>query len=470
MNRLKDVNGKTSASLKKLSSGLQINTAGDDAAGLAISEKMRGQIRGLSQAGRNVQDGISLVQLTDSALGQITDNLQRMRELAVQSANGTLTDGDRQALQQEFGQLIGNIGDIADDTNFNTIKVLTPPPSKAGGSSTSGMADIVFIIDTTGSMGSKISDVKSNIEAFADSLSSRGVDFQLGLVVYGDTLPSQGGNPVVNFPFTNDIDAFKANLDAMPNYGGRDGPESGLESIMDTTKGALTFPFRSSASTQFIVVTDADVHDDMDASNPSTLNIDTVASDLQAADVKTTVVGTIGGTPQTEWEKITTATGGSYFDINGAFSDLLATYADTVAEDARTSSNMPTLVLQVGPNTGDTFKIKLFDARPSSLGIDKLAVDPQEIAQLALKRLDGVTSTISTQRGRFGAYQNALEHIASNVANVEENLTAAESRIRDVDMAKEMTNFQRNNILSQAAQAMVAQANQLPLGVLQLLR
>jgi len=131
---------------------------------------------------------------------------------------------------------------------------------------------------------------------------------------------------------------------------------------------------------------------------------------------------------------------------------------------------MQILALQVGANTGDTYNIELFDARPKSLEIDSLAIDPDPKAQEAIAKLDDVTSVVSAQRAKFGAYQNALEHIDSSVQNADMNLTDAESRIRDVDMAKEMTEFQKSNILQQAAQAMLAQANQQPQGILQLLK
>jgi len=488
-NQLNKIEKKTSDSLSKLSSGLRINKAADDAAGLGISEKMRGQIRGLTQASKNIQNGISLVQVTDGALGQITDSLQRMRELAVQSSNGTLTDDDRKALQQEFVQLRENIGDIANNTEFNTIKLLCSPgvsetTSTTGGVSapTSGEADIVFIIDTTSSMGSYIANVKSSIQSFADSLSSSGINIRLGLVAYGDTIPydrndgdGMYADDLMKYPFT-DVKTFKDTLNYLPHYDGGDVPESGLEAIMDPTNGALTFPFRSTASKQFIVVTDADVHDNNDALNPGTFNIDAVASNLKTAGIKTTVVGTIGGNPQLEWSQITTKTGGSYFDITTDFSTLLSSYAETIVSDSgalpsdSSKMKMQILALQVGANTGDTYNIELFDARPKSLEIDSLAIDPDPKAQEAIAKLDDVTSVVSAQRAKFGAYQNALEHIDSSVQNADMNLTDAESRIRDVDMAKEMTEFQKSNILQQAAQAMLAQANQQPQGILQLLK
>ncbi|WLD92968.1 flagellin [Alkalihalobacillus sp. AL-G] len=251
-------NAASSESLEKLSSGLRINRAGDDAAGLAISEKMRGQIRGLEQATRNAQDGISLIQTSEGALNETHSILQRMRELAVQSANDTNTADDRAELQKEVASLTAEITRIGSDTEFNTQKLL-----------------------------------------------------------------------------------------------------------------------------------------------------------------------------------------------DGSFSSK---------------------VIQIGANTGQTLNISINTMTAGGLGVSGLSISSQSGANAAIATIDSAIASVSSERSSLGAIQNRLEHTINNLGTSAENLTAAESRIRDVDMAKEMMSFTKNNILTQAAQAMLAQANQQPQGVLQLLR
>ncbi|NGP45280.1 flagellin Hag [Bacillaceae bacterium SIJ1] len=260
-------NTQTQSNMEKLSSGLRINRAGDDAAGLAISEKMRGQIRGLEQATRNAQDGISLIQTAEGALNETHSILQRMRELAVQSSNDTNTDADRGELQKELNELVDEIDRISGDTEFNTKKLLN-----------------------------------------------------------GDADSANGGTAIV---------------------------------------------------------------------------------------------------------------------------------------------------FHIGANATQNISLDIASMDAAGLGVDGLkgaGISTQVDADTAITTINNAIETVSAERSKLGAYQNRLEHTINNLGTSAENLTAAESRIRDVDMAKEMMEFTKNNILSQASQAMLAQANQQPQGVLQLLR
>jgi len=304
-----------SKSIEKLSSGLRINRAGDDAAGLAISEKMRGQIRGLEQASRNAQDGISLIQTAEGALNEVHSILQRMRELATQAANSTNTGADREQLQKEFNQLTSEINRIGNTTEFNTQKLLN--------GNVSGASPIKLQIgaNTNQSFEIKIFDMRAQA---------------LGLA--GTT----GG-----------------------------GAASGT--------GAAT-----------------------------TANGTSVSAELQTAIQNAT---------------FTSGTANQLTDVSNAGT---AEYA--------------------------------------------LSITTFSGATAAISKIDIAINTVSTERARLGSYQNRLEHTINNLDTSAENLTAAESRIRDVDMAKEMMEFTKQNILTQAAQSMLAQANQQPQSVLQLLR
>lgn len=471
-NKLSQNNQKVNLSIEKLSSGMRINQAADDSAGLSISEKMRSQIRGLEKAERNIKDGISLVNTAEGGLGQIVNpHLQRARELAIQAANGTLTPEDRQAIQKEIDNILDSIDNIANHTEFNNKKVLRPPIITTPPSTTSSNADIVFIIDSTGSMSSPISNVKANIDSFISSIESSGINVNLGLVDYKDVNTRE---LTTTYPMTGDLDTFKSNLNTISVSGGGDFPESGLEGI----KGAMSYSFRDDATINFILVTDALVHDDSDGDGgdgQSLFDIDEVANDLKMNGIKLTVVGPVGNSSgvQTQLQRLTGPTGGNYLNINGDFSSQLLDYADDIIADFGETielDEMVPLYLQVGANVADEYKIELFDARVHKLGIHGIKVDPYEEAVESLQKIDKALELVSSHRSRYGAYQNALEHIFNNVSNAKENQTVAESRIRDADMAKEIMEQTKNSILAQTTQTMLAQANQLPQSVLNLLK
>lgn len=474
-NRLKNNNINASKAMEKLSTGLSINRAGDNAAGLVISEKMKAQIRGLQQAERNIQDGISFLQTAEGALGEIENpNLQRMRELVVQAGNETLTKEDREIIQQEIDEIKNSIDDIANYTEFNGIKPLSPPSVKEPPKWTPGNADIVFIIDRTGSMGGAIEKVKSNIDGFVNRLSSNGVDVKLGLVTYGEV---NSGEPIIKKEFTSDLDTFKSNLNNINVSGGGDWYESGLEGIADTTNGAITYSFRDEAPKHFILVTDAPIHDnnsDSDGGDSlSTFDIDDVANDLKIKGIKLTVVSSMYGETNTQLKRLSDPTGGDYLDISGNFGTQLDALAGKIMLEAGAeydSEDMPTISLQVGPNSKEVFKIDLYDTRTFKIGLSDVMVDPIEEVQKALSNIDNTIALISNRRAKYGSYVNALEHINNNVTNYSLNLTTANSRILDADMAKETMNLSKASIMQEASSAMLKQANNLPNGILELLR
>jgi flagellin len=324
LNTYRQLNSASTAqskSMEKLSSGLRINRAGDDAAGLAISEKMRGQIRGLDQASRNAQDGISLIQTTEGALNETHSILQRMRELAVQSANDTNTDTDRTELQKEVNELSAEITRIGNNTEFNTKKLLDG--------------------DFSGT-------------------------FHIGA--------NEGQNLSI--------------------------------SVNDMRSDALQ------------------------------------VGTAYTAGSSTTLIGEDGSTVVATWKAAGTgvATAGYY-------------------AGAGTSTTAADLMLSAGT--------ALSQGTKGAFGID---ISSQGAADTAITTINEAIETVSAERSKLGATQNRLEHTINNLGTSSENLTAAESRVRDVDMAKEMMEQTKNSILSQAAQAMLAQANQQPQGVLQLLR
>ena len=392
--RLAANNASTGKSLEKLSSGLRINRAGDDAAGLAISEKMRGQIRGLDQAVRNSQDGISLIQTAEGALNETHSILQRMRELAVQSASDTNTSQDRSNIQKEIDQLVKEIDRIATTTEFNTKKLLD------------------------GSMGTLVSAATANV--LANSAINSGITTATVLTALTD----KAGNTL------GVVEGDTVNVSYMKN-------------------GALV--------TNNITVTTATAVDGLDNAD---FTFSMTAGVLDAVAAGTGTANAIYGLTIT----VKDATG----NIKATPTNLLSSFQQTsAAKDARADGQATILI---GANTGQSLTIDIETMKAASLGVSGLKVDTQGAANVAISVLDTAIQTVATERSKLGAGQNRLEHTINNLSASSENLSAAESRIRDVDMAKEMMNFTKLNILTQAGTAMLAQANQQPQGVLQLLK
>ncbi|QUL54554.1 flagellin [Paenibacillus tritici] len=395
----------TNKNIEKLSSGLRINRAGDDAAGLAISEKMRGQIRGLDQASRNSQDGISLIQTAEGALNETHSILQRMRELSVQSANDTNTSGDRSELQKEMTQLNEEIDRIQSTTQFNTKNLLD------------------------GSMGSAVNADGANINKNASLKNS------LGAAIVSTTV------------LTNLTDKNGNNLGITSN------DSITISYVKDGTTVTNTFAVSAALTIAALGTTDGAAAD----ANQG-LTISAGAAVVTAANAGT--VGAVNGLTIT----IKDASG----NVRTAATNALSSFSETTAAANKRTDG--TANFQIGANTGQSMNLSIEDMGASALGVKGLQISTQSQATVAIKVIDQATQKVSSERSKLGAVQNRLEHTINNLGTASENLTAAESRIRDVDMAKEMMSQTKNNILAQAAQAMLAQANQQPQGVLQLLR
>jgi len=347
-NKLSANTAATSKSLEKLSSGLKINRAGDNAAGLAISEKMRGQISGLNQASSNASDGISLINVAEGALNETHSILQRMRELAVQSSNDTNTESDRLEIQKEINQLTKEVDRISTDTEFNTKKLLD------------------------GTMATTSTITSGGDFATAATASEIGLS-----VAVGSSLAT------------------------------------GTYSITVTTTGAA-----GAGATATI--------EDEDGNSVDAANF--------------------------------------MFDYTG-FTAVAGDYTGSIDVDADSA-----MIFHIGSNASQNTTLSIDNMNSTSLKVNNLNLTTQTGADAAISTIDDAISTVSSQRAALGAMQNRLEHTINNLGTTSENMASSESRIRDVDMAKEMMEFTKNNILSQASQAMLAQANQQPQSVLQLLQ
>lgn len=392
----------TAKSLAKLSSGLRINSAADDAAGLAISEKMRGQIRGLDQATRNSQDGISLLKTAEGALNETHSILQRMRELAVQSSTDTNTAADRTNIQSEMTQLTSEVERISAATQFNTKNLLD---GSMGAAVSTAVQNIQGNSSILGTSGAALGDTTALLTSLTDSTSNT-----LGIVA-GDTVEV-----------------------------------TWVKNGTATTDTTLTVSSTSTIAAITGLITDA-------AATALTGTIDLLASTAGFA-------GAVNG--------VSIIVKDSSGNIRNTATNAFSSFSETTAAADVQANGQATLA--IGANQNQTMSIQIDNMSASALGVSGLSVETQASANVAINVIDTAIAKVSTMRSNLGALENRLEHTINNLGTSSENLTAAESRIRDVDMAKEMTNFQKSNILSQASQAMLAQANQQPQGVLQLLR
>lgn len=441
-NRNMNINaGNASKSMEKLSSGLRINKAGDDAAGLAISEKMRGQIRGLDQASSNSQDAISLLQTAEGALSETTSILQRMRELAVQGSNDTLNTNDRGQVQKELDQLTSEIDRIGNNTEFNTKKLLNGGANVSATATDTTAADValVKVVGGTGDtvVGTTIG-IKSSTAATA-ATDNNATFFTTGALAADVDLNVNG----TKFSFTSG--ALVADVLKTIN-------DAGL-GVKATSDGAATLVLTASA-----------------VGSASKLSTDVAVAGTIENRVGTDATITAGTTANytnysAQGNTITIQDGaakGLTFELSGAL--------DATNDTSIKVESNGTLNFQIGANENQMMNVGITDMRSAALGVSGIQVTDSAVASAAITTIQTAIDSVSSERSKLGAYTNRLEHTIANLGTASENMTSAESRIRDVDMAKEMSTFSKNNILSQAAQAMLAQANQQPQQVLQLLR
>ncbi len=417
-----NINNLASAkSTEKLSSGFRINRAGDDAAGLAISEKMRGQIRGLNMASKNAQDGISLIQTAEGALNETHAILQRMRELAVQSASDTNVVIDRSELQKEVDQLAKEISRIGQTTQFNTQNLLT------------GDFDGIFHIGANEgqNLSLQISDMRANKLAVAGNAKIE----LTATVTSGGSGQAIAGNKADGTYTIDGTDLKDANgiIVATTNDGGISWKGNGAGAL-----GKDTITFEQKVNIGTITILNNGVK--------GTAQFD--IHKLEAGDY--TIKAKMSGN---------TVKSAQLFD---AGENVIAESTDGKTYKSTKVGATVLLTLDAAPGSGASIEY--------TVSIGGLDISEQETANKAITTINNAIETVSAERSKLGALQNRLEHTIKNLDTSAENLQAAESRIRDVDMAKEIMEFTKQNILQQAATAMLAQANQAPQSVLQLLR
>jgi flagellin len=481
-------NSNTGKNLEKLSSGYRINRAGDDAAGLAISEKMRGQINGLEQAEQNANDGISLVQTAEGGLNETHSILQRMREIAVQSANGTYQNAvDRTNLNKEVEALKSEIDRISSSTHFNKINLLD-----------GSIGDPVLKANMTGTATAATATTPATKAEYAISVSQvtvAGTDNSVKL----SFIDESGANKVKDVSYSGAATAsanesanvlktaLEADSDISANF---DITIDGSDNVVLTSKTAgkdgasvYAMTFTAGDGTGGVAATDSSTPATDEA---MTLTFSAALTDANAGGSTVEVGGktyefqTSANIGKVKDGNVAVVLGADAAETAANFKAQLANNGVTATTDVTnliftfsdTSELGKKLTFQIGANGSSDQQVTLGvnDMSSKGLGIDKISVADQDKANASIALIDNAINTVSGTRADLGALQNRLEHTVNNLGVTNENLTAAESRIRDVDMAKEMMEYTKNNILSQAAQAMLAQANQQPQGVLQLLQ
>lgn len=538
----------TKKATEKLSSGYQINRAGDNAAGLAISEKMRSQIRGLSQATKNANDGISLIQTAEGGLNETHSILQRMRELAVQSANGTYQDDtDREAIQLEVDALKSEIDRIASSTEYNGMKLLdgslggskavTEFGAKYGAVDVSTTTtDLNGAIITSNVGGAQVSiKLGATKGGEAATWDSTGKKLELNLV-NGQTYTQDDIDKLIANADSRKADGIVADLSVKLKNGvmtatkagdttttaagvrataaaqsftgsGTDGadmissPISGQGDSISITSNSygtdtrkIAFASDSAAGKEYVEILDADTDGAKDGTYVLHLSTgkEYTEKDIEdllkseGLDYSIEITDKAGNDP--DGEKTikfdTTQKTAAYTKRNGNTAGTFAAAAAGTGavvftmgngagigkEDVATTGKG--LTFQIGANGVEDQRVTLNvnDMSSKAIGVANADVSTQDAANKAIDMVDAAVKTVSMQRAGLGALQNRLEYTVNNLTTTNENLTAAESQIRDTDMATEMINYTKNNILQQASQAMLAQANQQPQAILQLLQ
>jgi len=530
-------NSALSSNLEKLSSGYKINRAGDDAAGLAISEKMRAQITGLDAAQKNVKDGISLVKTAEGAMQEIHDMLNRMDYLATQSANGTYdNDVDRANLQKEVDALKDEIDRIADSANFNGIKLLDGSQG-SGSEGTATDIDINPVRDATtdvrdGQKGVYSIDLRNFTavatggqqikikvgDATVATASFSGVSATSPMMVKGSQFQAVSGTSVTiggtkfkvkvadgkitltmkNVPTTDFAGNMKVTVSGVVKASGTYGNQGFPEGVtvekqaikMSTAKFAqATFDLSGRVKDGAQIKIGKEVYTfkvGPDSKITGRNVIDLSHMKATASGLATEAARVLSQVAKNNsWFHVTTSNASASVKLTEKLvnrpydndmvgetsSNTDADWDGLVTYSAAGDMKGGGLTLQIG-DTADSFNqmgVYINDMHVSALGIGRIDISTQEGAAAAISQIKNAINSVSSTRGDLGAIQNRLEHTQNNLSVMAENIQDAESTIRDTDVAAEMMNYVKNNILVQSAQAMLAQANQLPQGVLQLL-
>lgn len=461
-NQLLGIEDRLSASIERLSSGLKINRASDNPAGMAISNKMKAQIDALDQAEANAADGISVVQIADGALNEVSSILQRIRELSVQAANGTNSYNDRQSMQDEVDELVKEVDRISADTEYNTKKLLD------GSSNVRVYGENGSRYQVSDSVDAKLYNV--NVESTATQ-ATVALDYE---VPQADGIVTING---VGAQITAGMDR-EAYLQAIRNAA----TEAGCSVQLDDTNTKMLIlsdyygydeEISVSISEELAVTTGITQHADCiyveeeNSYQVDTTGVDavvTIPTDLEASGFTTTT------TVETNGNRVI-VTDNDGFSIDFLLDANFQPTADATNGNFEIEvTDIGSLTIQIGANEHQTMDVRIEEVSAKTLYLDEVDIAIENGADRAMVTLDEAIAKVSATRSRIGAFQNRLEYAETSLASSVENITAAYSGLLDTDMAEEMTEYTQQNILNQAAISVLSQANELPQQVLSMLQ
>lgn len=483
-NQLVRTNSALDKSLEKLSSGFRINRAADDAAGMAISQKMKTQIAGLDQASRNAADGISIIQTAEGALTEVNSMIQRMRELAVQAANGTNTLDDRKSIQNEIDQLQAEIKRISTNTEFNTKTLLDGSVDNMSYSD-NNYVNLVSLSDgvqsgkyTINITGDATKTIAKGTTGITDPNKKITAD-QAGIInINGNEVEIKAGETIAEVFEKIRETCETANIKVIATANTAIPAATAVISSPDTAGYSPENIANASTTTPLGLVFVSNEYGDDQA-----INIYSDNDDLKTALGLTTVTQITGKNAVATLDLTSKFTNTATITVDGNYikvtdSNDFEMVFDTRPGAAGTTGDTANITvldagpmkIQIGANENQTMVVRIPKVDPVSLGIDSVNICTEEGAQKAITILNDANTKVTSIRAKLGAYQNRLEHSISNLDTTSENMTEALSRIEDVDMAKEMATYTQKNVLAQAGTSMLAQANQRPQTILTLLQ
>lgn len=450
---LQSAQNRVASSLEKLSSGYKINHAADDAAGMAIAAKLRSQIRGLEQSSQNASDGISVVQTAEGALAEVENMLQRIRELSVQAANGIYVDEDRDALQQEVNSLLEEVDRISNDTEFNKKNLLDGSLDRRS---------------YTNQDGIKVSYASPAVPAdnYAVSITKKGTQAEINggaiALTAGDVITANQAGVIRINEYDIDINEGDTTEEVYAKI--TEAADRLNLTVQGFTSGNLTFKTYEYGSNETISLEIANT--DLATALGLQSSYDVSGTDVEAD---------FGAVRDGFTETATMYCYGNTVTVTdlGGFKleyEIAEDYADVGTAVNADVTDIGTMTVHIGANEGQVLDIRIQEVSRKSLGLENLNLRTTTGASKAISKLDEAIQMISQVRSEIGACQNRLDAATASLEVTTENMNSAISRIEDVDMAEEMATYTQNNVLSQAGVSMVAQANELPQMVLQLLQ
>ena len=460
-NILGKTNSALDKSLERLSSGYRINRAADDAAGLAISEKMKTQIAGLEQAARNAADGISVIQTAEGALDEVEAMLQRMRELSVQAANGVNTDEDRAAIQDEIDQLNEEINRVSTTTEFNTKKLLN------------GTVDRRSYSDNENIQLISLSDSVA-ITEYVLSVTEAPQPAQIETQIPGTT----GKTGALGFDGKIAINEKEIEIEATDSLNDIYEKLREAGSTVDINVTPTVTDANGDSQTSTIADATGLLFESVDKGDDASIEIYCTNEALATALGISSGVSGAGADAEVELDytsgfarTATVSIDGDYVTVTDVDDFKMKFKVEGTVTDAKvTVLKAGPMDLQIGANEGQTMEVRIPKVDTDTLGTAVVNVNTQESAQKAITIFENAINEVSSIRAKLGAYQNRLEHTINSLNISAENLTEALSRVEDVDMAKEMVTYTQQQVLSQSGNAMLAQANERPQQILSLLQ